>query len=92
MTIAKQIIEKVQGLSPHEQKRLLEMQSGAAFVQKAAQSGQSEMGNGPVGIDHGSAGAKLVTVAKMAETLPTELPADLAVNHDYYLHGLPKRS
>ena len=31
-------------------------------------------------------------LARWAETQPCDLPADLARNHDHYLHGLPKRS
>jgi hypothetical protein len=34
---------------------------------------------------------KLTGLGRWAETLPTDLPADLAANHDHYLHGLPKR-
>ncbi|MFT3881976.1 MAG: hypothetical protein QM703_20260 [Gemmatales bacterium] len=26
------------------------------------------------------------------DKLPSQLPADLAKNHDHYLHGMPKRS
>jgi hypothetical protein len=92
MTITEQIIEKIQGLSLDEQKRLLEMLSAATRVQKAAEIGETEIRNGPVGTRHGSVGAKLVALAKKAEAIPTDLPADLAANHDYYLHGLPKRS
>jgi hypothetical protein len=34
---------------------------------------------------------KLADLGRWAETQPTDLPADLAVNHDHYLHGAPKR-
>jgi hypothetical protein len=34
---------------------------------------------------------KLAELGRWAETQPTDLPSDLAVNHDHYLHGLPKR-
>jgi hypothetical protein len=34
---------------------------------------------------------KLSDLGRWAEDLPTDLPPDLAANHDYYLHGLPKR-
>jgi hypothetical protein len=34
---------------------------------------------------------KLTELGRWAETQPTDLPSDLAVNHDHYLHGLPKR-
>ncbi|HUY32829.1 MAG TPA: hypothetical protein VMV69_08615 [Pirellulales bacterium] len=36
-------------------------------------------------------GKKLAELARWAETQPCDLPADLAINHDHYLHGLPKR-
>jgi hypothetical protein len=35
---------------------------------------------------------KLADLGRWAETQATDLPSDLAVNHDHYLHGLPKRS
>ena len=35
---------------------------------------------------------KLSELGRWAEDLPTDLPPDLAANHDHYLHGLPKRS
>jgi hypothetical protein len=37
-------------------------------------------------------GGKLADLGRWAESLPTDLPPDLAANHDHYLHGLPKRS
>ena len=36
-------------------------------------------------------GECLVELAEWAETQPCDLPADLAKNHDHYLHGLPKK-
>lgn len=36
-------------------------------------------------------GDRLATLGRWAETLPTDLPPDLAANHDHYLHKLPKR-
>lgn len=36
-------------------------------------------------------GEKLAALGKWAETQPTDLPVDLAENHDHYIHGLPKR-
>ena len=35
--------------------------------------------------------ARLAELGRWAETQPSELPPDLAENHDHYLHGLPKR-
>lgn len=34
---------------------------------------------------------KLLSLAEQAERQSTNLPQDLADNHDHYLHGLPKR-
>jgi hypothetical protein len=36
-------------------------------------------------------GQKLAALARWAETQPCDLPSDLAMNHDHYLHGMPKR-
>jgi hypothetical protein len=38
-----------------------------------------------------SIGQKLAALGRWAETQPCDLPEDLAINHDHYLHGLPKR-
>jgi hypothetical protein len=38
-----------------------------------------------------SIGQKMAELARWAESQPCDLPEDLAANHDYYLHGLPKR-
>lgn len=37
-------------------------------------------------------GQKLAALGRWAETLPCDLPEDLAENHDHYIHGTPKRS
>ena len=34
---------------------------------------------------------KMIDLADWVESQPCDLPTDLAQNHDYYLHGLPKR-
>ncbi len=34
---------------------------------------------------------KLAELGRWAETQPSDLPTDLAANHDHYLHGVPKR-
>ena len=33
----------------------------------------------------------LVALAEEVESLPCDLPEDLAINHDHYLYGAPKR-
>ncbi|MBI5761604.1 MAG: hypothetical protein HZA46_24095 [Planctomycetales bacterium] len=35
---------------------------------------------------------KLADLGHSVESQPTDLPPDLAGNHDHYLHGLPKRT
>jgi len=34
---------------------------------------------------------KLAQLGRDVESLPCDLPTDLAANHDHYLHGLSKR-
>jgi hypothetical protein len=34
---------------------------------------------------------KLTDLGRWSETQPSDLPPDLAENHDHYLHGQPKR-
>jgi hypothetical protein len=43
------------------------------------------------GVTEPSIGQKLAELGRWAETQPCDLPEDLAVNHDHYLHGAPKR-
>lgn len=43
------------------------------------------------GDDGQTLGQKLVALADWAETQPCDLPEDLALNHDHYLHGVAKR-
>jgi hypothetical protein len=48
----------------------------------------------PSASDHSKSkpiGECLAELAEWAETQPCDLPADLARNHDHYLHGLPKQ-
>jgi hypothetical protein len=41
---------------------------------------------------NGSLGKRLAALGRSVESQPTDLPRDLAKNHDHYLHGLPKRA
>lgn len=34
---------------------------------------------------------KLAELGRSVESMPCDLPEDLAFNHDHYLHGLPKK-
>lgn len=38
-----------------------------------------------------SIGEKLAEFSRWCGTFPTDLPSDLAENHDHYLHGGPKK-
>ncbi len=35
---------------------------------------------------------KLAELGRSVESMPCDLPEDLALNHDRYLHGLPKKN
>jgi hypothetical protein len=37
-------------------------------------------------------GDRLRQLAKKFESLPCDLPEDFAINHDHYIHGMPKRT
>jgi len=41
--------------------------------------------------DEPTIGQKLAALGRWAETQPCDLPDDLAINHDHYIHGVPKR-
>jgi hypothetical protein len=45
----------------------------------------------PKPANYASTGEWLAAVGRYAETLDTDLPADLAENHDYYAHGKPRQ-
>jgi hypothetical protein len=34
---------------------------------------------------------ELAAIGREVESLPCDLPDDLAINHDHYLYGVPKR-
>ena len=41
--------------------------------------------------DRRTIGQKLYDLGRSVESMPCDLPENLAINHDYYLHGLPKQ-
>lgn len=45
---------------------------------------------GPTGTAGDGVWAKLADLGRWAESQPSDLPPDLAENHDHYLHGRPK--
>jgi hypothetical protein len=44
-------------------------------------------GDGPPGTAGGGIWARLADLGRWAESQPSDLPADLAENHDHYLRG-----
>ena len=46
----------------------------------------------PLGQPSSTIWNKLAELGRWSETQSTDLPSDLAANHDHYLHGLPKSS
>jgi hypothetical protein len=45
---------------------------------------------GPTKTSEAGVWSKLADLGRWAESQPSDLPADLAENHDHYLHGHPK--
>lgn len=89
MSVTEAIMAKLRQLSADDQQRILDA------INKLPDAGQAEhltSPNGTASPEKGSIWARLQAVGKASEELPCDLPADLAVNHDFYLHGLPKRS
>jgi hypothetical protein len=89
MTVAETIIAKVRQLSAEDQRRVLELISS---LPSAEQSNHGSEANGMEEPGKASIWAKLHAMGQAAEVSPCDLPADLAANHDFYLHGLPRRS
>lgn len=92
MTITEQILERFHKLPLDEQKKLVELLSVATGTDNAVEVGNAAIRERPLDPEVGSLGVRLAALGKNAEKIPTELPGDLAANHDYYLHGLPKKS
>jgi hypothetical protein len=89
MTVTEAIIAKVRQLSAEDQQKVLEL------VRNFPSAEQPNVGPGPTSTEQpgkGSIWAKLQALGKAAEKSPCDLPTDLAANHDFYLHGLPRRS
>ena len=88
MTITEAILAKLQHLSPIEQQHILD-----TINKLPGTAGK----NGPgLPTDEAlpakpSIWAKLQAIGQLAEESPCDLPTDLAANHDFYLHGLPRR-
>lgn len=81
MALIDSVIEKIRALPPERQQRVLE------FLQSL-----EEPRNGDIARRRQvSVWDEISTLGRELEALPTELPDDLARNHDHYLHGMPKR-
>ncbi len=89
MTVTDAIIVKLRHLSPEDQKKVLELVSSLP----ASQPDQAVSGtNGDEERSQPSIWRKLREIGEASEHVPCSLPEDLAANHDFYLHGLPRRS
>jgi hypothetical protein len=62
----------------------------ARFSRAAALSGNSSEPDVSVLAEMVTAGLAFALLGRWAEMLPTDLPPDLARQHDHYLHGRPK--
>ena len=84
MSITDQVIQKIQALPLEGQQRVLD------FVESLKQPAEAEetKSNGEA---RPTIWQKLSKLGREMELLPTDLPEDLAKNHDHYLHGMPKR-
>jgi hypothetical protein len=89
MTVTEAIIAKVRQLSAEDQEKVLELIGNLLSAERVDRglgaNGTEQPGNGSIW-------ARLHAIGQAAEELPCDLPTDLAANHDFYLHGLPRRS
>jgi hypothetical protein len=88
MTTTERIAAIAQQLSAEDQQQVLDYMSKLLSAQAAPAPNPAPNGSDSTG---SSIWAGLAQIGKAAEGIPTDLPEDLAANHDYYLHGLPKR-
>ena len=89
MTVTETIIARVRHLSVQDQQRVLELISTLPSS-KSADAGAATNGDGER--PERAFWSSLQRLGEASEKLPCDLPADFAANHDFYLHGLPKRS
>ena len=91
MTIAEQIFEEVQKLSAEEQHRFLDLLL-CRVDDEIPSNVDCPVTQTEVAVDTSSLGSKLAAFGRRMQSSLTNLPPDLAANHDHYLHGLPKQS
>lgn len=87
MSTLEQVLAKVAALSQDDQHTLLEFIETLSSAKNRPCETAPPKPARPAGIWE-----KMHALAAAAEQMPTDLPVDLAANHDFYLHGLPKRS
>ena len=89
MSVTEAIIAKVRQLSAEDQQKVLEL------IRNLPAAEQADRGSGANGSEQpgkASIWTRLHAIGQAAEESPCDLPTDLAANHDFYLHGLPRRS
>jgi hypothetical protein len=86
VTIAEAIIERLNRLSIEDQQRVLEVVTRLSVDQPIdpLQATKKDA-------DSPTIFEKLARLGEAVESEDCYLPEDLAQNHDFYLHGLPKR-
>jgi hypothetical protein len=89
MTISEAILAKLSQLSAEDQQRILETINN---LPASEHTSDNRSANGNELPAKTSIWAKLQAIGQASEETPCELPADLAANHDFYLHRLPRRS
>jgi hypothetical protein len=89
MGVIDTILEKLRHLSAEDQQRVLEAIKNLPPGQQPKDSGSA---NGAQAEAKPSIWAKLQALSQESGETPCDLPSDLAANHDFYLHHLPRRS
>jgi hypothetical protein len=88
VNVTERIIDKVRGLSAADQQKVLELVSALPSVESNT---TTEGSNGDHSREGKTVWERLAKLGESVEGIPCDLPDDLAANHDFYLHGLPKR-
>lgn len=86
--ITQELLDKVRSLSLEDQRKLLDVIATLPSAKSASTptTGENSSASQPSVWQH------LSQLGKTLEETPCDLPEDLAANHDFYLHGLSKRS
>jgi hypothetical protein len=89
MGIPDTILAKLRQLSPEDQQRILDAINHLP-AEKHPENTDSTNGDQPPAKP--SIWTKLQALSQASEKTSSDLPPDLAANHDFYLHRLPRRS